>query len=538
MGRSGIGLKPLIAVYLVTLLGAGAVLVSVAAVRIARHAMVSERVWGARAVLREMGPALASVCREQDQPGGVCPGLSAWVRRHAGLQPDLRAVSILDPAGRVRASSDPAQGARGMWDALGQRPAAVLGGQGWWVIEEVGERVLVVETRSSGTAPGLRGAFSLAETDLSASRLATSVAVYGTLVALVLLVIGWLLLYRLVVRPVERLLQMADRVSEQGDLSWLLSADRGSEYGRLGLRLGRMGRRIEEDQNRLRRQIGELEQLNRDLHQAQQAMLRQEKLASVGLLAAGLAHEVGNPMSAIVGYVGMLRTEQFPDDERADILARVERELERIDKILQDLLAFSRPSRGEVRACTPAELVADASALIRPQKQFKGISFETDLAEDLPAVACDPDLVCQVLVNLMLNALDALDDGGRLWVRAAQVQRGPDGGLVWGAAAEEPAFFALGELHRIRPPRDGRGLPDGPAVIFTVADDGDGIAPADLARIFDPFFTTKQPGKGTGLGLAICHTAIGTLGGEIWAWSSPGVGTQFAFWLPVAEERS
>jgi signal transduction histidine kinase len=150
----------------------------------------------------------------------------------------------------------------------------------------------------------------------------------------------------------------------------------------------------------------------------------------------------------------------------------------------------------------------------------------------LPQVRADPDLICQVLVNLMLNALDAVESGGHIWVRAALLERSAGGELLWPG---DPEFFNLGEVHRIRPPEDGKAIaPGGRVVVFTVVDDGPGIAEENLTRVFDPFYTTKEPGQGTGLGLAICHSSVHALGGEIWVYAKPGSGTQMAFSLPVA----
>jgi signal transduction histidine kinase len=337
----------------------------------------------------------------------------------------------------------------------------------------------------------------------------------------------------MIVRPVERLLESADRISE-GDLTFLLSADRGSELGRLGFSFSRMARRIEEDQRRQKDQIEQLTRLNRELHQAQQGLIRSEKLASVGKLAAGLAHEIGNPSSAILGYVEMLQSEAVEADEQRDALSRIKSEVERIDTIIRDLLAYSRPGRDNVVAVSPEDLVEDAMALIRPQKKSKSIELQIELPDDLPEVRADPDLVRQVLVNLMLNALDVLESGGHLWVRVAVLGRSLEGELGWPGPGAAPAFFELGEIHKIRPPEDGKAIKPGrKVVVFTVVDDGAGIAEEQLTKVFDPFYTTKEPGKGTGLGLAICHASVHAMGGEIWVFSMPGKGTQMAFTLPV-----
>ena len=533
MVKAGVGLKPLIAVYLIFLLAVCAGLTVVAAVRLSRHAMVAERVFDTKELLRQWGERLNEMCPDLSSDR-LCRGFSVWTKKRQELMPSLLSLSLLDGEGKCIVSSDPGISSGAMWDGLGPLGTSGPSGEGWRVEDLHHGRRLLVEVPVADGKWVLKAWLSLAQTDRLVAFINTSASVYAVVVAAALALLGWLFLYRMVVRPVERLLYAADKVSEQGDLSLLMSADNGSELGRLGVRLGRMARRIKEDQSSLQHHISKLQELNRNLTRAQEALVRQEKLASVGLLAAGLAHEIGNPMAAIIGYVDMLRTEEFSDSDRGDILARVGRELERIDKIIRDLLAFSRPGRGEIQPCNAYDLIQQVRSLLVPQKKFKTISFEVQVANSLPAALCDPDLVSQVLINLCLNSLDALGSKGHLWIRVVSLERS-EGGLVWNGSDSLPDFFELGELHQIMPPNDGRDIAENETVIvFCVVDDGSGMEKKDISRIFDPFFTTKPPGKGTGLGLAICHTAVESMDGQIWAWSKPGLGTQVAFWVPAA----
>ena len=527
--RSGIGLKPLIALQLLVVLGLLASLLGYAGIRLSRHSLVMERVRWAKGFLQSSAERLTDLCPDPGV-GGVCPGLSAWAERRKASHPSFLVLSVYDPRGDLKATTDPGLASRALWDAFGTRKTGGGGGEDWWIGEHAGVRVVVVEVPFGRRGWRLAGVFSLEQIDRESVRFTKSMLLYAALITAVMLLLGWALLHRQIVRPVEKLLQSADRISE-GDLAFLLSADRGSELGRLGFSLSRMARRIEEDQQKLKDQIEQLTRLNRELHQAQQGLIRSEKLASVGKLAAGLAHEIGNPISAILGYVEMLQSEEVEADEQRDVLSRVQSEVERIDTIIRDLLAYSRPGRDNIVAVEPAGLVESAMALIRPQKKYKLIEFEVEVPGNLPPVRADPDLMRQVLVNLMLNALDAVEPGGHVWVRAALLQRSADGELEWGGRTE---FFNLGEVHRIRPPEDGRAIKPGrQVVVFTVVDDGPGIAEEDLTRVFDPFYTTKEPGQGTGLGLAICHSSVHALSGEIWVYSQPGHGTQMAFSLPV-----
>lgn len=534
MRRAGIGLKPLIALHLVVVLGVLAVLLSYAAVRLIRHGLTTEQVHWARALLEDAARRLPSVCPRLATEG--CPALDQVTAGQPSSFGSLLVLSVHDQRGKLLATTDPELAAKALWDAFGVRTSGGERGQDWSIWERDGRRVLVVNTAPGEAGWWLRGSFSLVHNDETAGRLAHSLYLYAALLAAVTMLLGWVLLYRLIVRPLDRLLSSADRISE-GDLGFLTASERGSELGRLGRSFSQMARRIERDQQRMRDQIEELTALNRQLHQAQQGLVRSEKLASVGRLAAGLAHEVGNPISAVLGYVEMLRTESIPPDEQRDILARVEREVERVDTVIQDLLAYSRPGRDNVQPAEPAALVEDAMALIRPQKKYKQVAFQVEVPGDLPPVLADPDLVRQVLVNLMLNALDAVGSGGHVWVRAVHMTGTAGGGVAWPGDEGDPAFFSLGRLHEVRPPRDGTGLgPGDEAVVFCVVDDGAGIPASEIERIFDPFYTSKEPGKGTGLGLAISHAAIDAQGGEIWVYSRQGEGSQLAFYLPVAPD--
>jgi two-component system NtrC family sensor kinase len=531
--RSGIGLKPLIALQLFVVLGLLALLLGYAGIRLSRHGLVLEHVRWAKEFLRGSCGRILELCPDL-QAAGTCPELSEWAARQKQAHPSFLALSVYNPRGDLIATTDPDRASRALWDAFGAREAQEGAGQDWSIGEHAGFRMVAVAAPFGAGGGRLRGIFSLEPVDREAGRFTRSILLYAALLTVFMLFVGWVLLHRLIVRPVDRLLESADRISE-GDLGFLLSSDRGSELGRLGFSLSRMARRIEEDQQRLKDQIEQLTRLNRELHQAQQGLIRSEKLASVGKLAAGLAHEIGNPISAILGYVEMLQSEVVEADEQRDVLSRVQSEVERIDTIIRDLLAYSRPGRDNVVAVGPGELVENAMSLIRPQKKSKLIKFDIEIPGELPEVQADPDRMRQVLVNLMLNALDAVEPGGRIWVRAAVLGRSLEGVLGWPGQKDPPAFFDLGEIHRIRPPEDGKAIRPGQnVVVFTVVDDGPGIQEQNLTRVFDPFYTTTEPGKGTGLGLAICHATVQAMGGEIWVFSTPGKGTQMAFTLPVA----
>jgi signal transduction histidine kinase len=315
--------------------------------------------------------------------------------------------------------------------------------------------------------------------------------------ALTALATGAVLLFRSVARPVDRMLAAGDRLagSGPGELP-LLGEAGGSALSRAALAFERMASALGEERARLADKVEELTRANRDLEAARESLVRSEKLATVGRLAAGVAHEVGNPLGAIEGYLELARSRlrDGRGGEAEEYLRRAGDEVQRIDRTVRELLDFARPSPP---ALAPLDLSAalDASLrLARVQSRFRDVEVEVELPEGLPRVVADEHTLAQVLLNLLLNAGDAMEGRGRLRIEGRPGGAGPDGA---------------------------------PRVLLAVADRGPGIDPADLPRLFDPFFTTKEPGQGTGLGLAICHRVMESFGGEITVVNRPEGGAVF-----------
>lgn len=327
---------------------------------------------------------------------------------------------------------------------------------------------------------------------------------YCVLDFLLLLGVGSLLLSRFIVAPVRRLLATTERIG-QGDYSHRAAVGGGREIAELAESFNVMVDALHTKQEEADRHVRSLERANRELQEAREEALRSEKLASVGLLAAGTAHEIGTPLTAIMGYAGLLREELADDPRRADYLLRIERDAERIDRIVRDLLDFARPSPGTAETFDAAALVALTVEMLELQGAFKGIAVAVRADEGVPPLVADPHQLQQVLINLFINARDAMPCGGTLEVRTSQGQTAPP------VEAEAPV----------------------PCIRIEVADTGCGIPQEKLGRIFDPFFTTKEPGRGTGLGLAIAARIVDSFGGRIAVESAEGKGTRFVLWLPV-----
>ena len=242
---------------------------------------------------------------------------------------------------------------------------------------------------------------------------------------------------------------------------------------------------------------------------AQSALVRAEKLASVGRLAAGVAHEIGNPLAAIGNYLELLgRRGAAPD-----LVAAIERESLRIDTIVRSLLDYARPRDARREPVDLGGVATRAVELLRSQGLFKQVEVAVVRAEGLPPMLGDAAALEQVFVNLLLNAIDAAGEGGRIVVAASATRVGDADGER--RRADPDTVGASGRASR-RSVRHLDSAADGtPAVQVTVGDSGAGV-PAELTeRVFDPFFTTKPPGKGTGLGLAIVQRIVHDHGGRV-----------------------
>jgi hypothetical protein len=358
--------------------------------------------------------------------------------------------------------------------------------------------------------------------------------------ALVLIIFGSFLLSRILVKPIKDLVRLTQNISE-GDFSQEIEVTSKNEIGQLIGSFNRMIERLKENQESLENYLESLESANKQLKQAQEELIRTEKLASIGRFAAGVAHEVGNPLGAILGYTSILQKERMDHEESKDYLKRIEKEIERINRIVRELLDFARPSKFEIREIEINKVIESTLSLLSYQKNFKNIEAQLDLEPNLPMIKGDESQLSQVFINIILNAIDAMPNGGVLTIRT-------------GTHLVEN--LDTGRLQRIYP-RRRKSDPmesdyyhmrkaDPLAVLFKkfsegdrlvqirISDTGIGIKKEDLENIFDPFYTTKAPDKGTGLGLSISLRIVESLGGEIKVESEVGKGTTFEVYFPAA----
>ena len=261
--------------------------------------------------------------------------------------------------------------------------------------------------------------------------------------------------------------------------------------------------------------------------------IRAEKLAGIGRLAAGVAHEIGNPLGAIIGYAHLLRSRSGGDPRAAEVLDGLERESARIDRIVRGLLDYARPRRNTSNRVDVNETVRSIARLLTDQGVFRRIELSLTLEEDAPMVRGERHELEQMLVNLLLNAADAMDRVGTLALVTYRVEPGELERSVVRRESDPPQARVPRQLT----PRVQHWLETTkPSAILkiVVADSGPGIAEEDAERVFDPFFTTKQPGQGTGLGLAIVARVVDDLRGTIWVERAREGGAAFHVLLPMA----
>ncbi len=238
-----------------------------------------------------------------------------------------------------------------------------------------------------------------------------------------------------------------------------------------------------------------------DRKRLEEQLIQSSKLASLGELVGGIAHEINNPASIILMRNASLMREAREEDCRADILDDIQviqRQCEKVVQIISGLLAFSRQSPFEPKEADANRTVANAVGLVEHVLKNRGIQCELDLDPDLPLVTFDTTRIEQVMLNLFNNSMDAMPDGGVLRVGSSATVEG-----------------------------------ENEMILIRVADTGEGIPRENLERLFDPFFTTKEVGKGTGLGLAISYGIVQEHGGRLEAESQVGDGATFTVLLPI-----
>jgi signal transduction histidine kinase len=343
------------------------------------------------------------------------------------------------------------------------------------------------------------------------------------------------LIQRHVERPISEAVGAAEAIAG-GDRARRVPAGDTREMAALAGAINRMTDQLLEHQARLAHNVHSLDETNRVLLATQRDLVQAEKLASIGRLSAGVAHEIGNPLGAVLGYTSLLRKR----GAEAELVDGLEREARRIDRIVRALLDYSRPApahREPVEVNGSLRRVVD---LLRAQERLGEVEVEVKLDPGPTAILADPHLLDQLFLNLMDNACNAMDGRGRLVVRTFVEEYRIDRPIP-SRRADDPPGITYAHLRRPRfaSVRDATRIEAGTPIVRTViSDSGVGILSENIEHIFDPFFTTRAPGEGTGLGLAIVASTVAEFGGRIEASSAEGGGAVFSVCFPTVQAET
>ena len=351
---------------------------------------------------------------------------------------------------------------------------------------------------------------SLAKADVQLAESSRRMVTYTGCALLLIAVLSWFFVWRVVGQPVKALERGTERLAA-GDLGYQIDVQSKDEIGELAHSFNEMSVQLHAEHKEnlawTRTLEERVQQKTRELKRAHEHALHTEKMASIGKMAAVLAHEINNPLSGILTYAKLLRKWIDRDDsgrshhqEICDSLDLIVSESRRCGDLVKNLLTFSRTTPMNLQATNLNQVVDRCLRLVQHQIDLAGIHLQLQLDPELPDVVCDGAQIEQVLLALVMNALDAMPQGGNLWLATS--------------------FISV--LNH---------------VLIVVRDDGAGIAPEILPHLFEPFLTTKESGRGVGLGLAISHSILERHSGSIEVQSEVGRGTTFTVTLPCDCEK-
>ena len=451
-------------------------------------------------------------------------------------EPGMVKVRIFDQEGRIGYSTDPAEVSH-VLDKKGEacygchaqsQPLARLNRPDRFRIyrSSNGQRVLGIITPienqpSCSNAechahPADQQVLGVLDTDLSLAKADSQLAVgsvrmfsYTVGAMLIVAVLSWLFVWRVVDIPITALKQGTEHLS-QGELGYQIEVQSDDEVGNLARSFNGMSLQLrvanEEIVSWTKTLEDRVEQKTTELKRAHEHVLHVERMASIGKMAAVVAHEVNNPLSGILTYAKLLRkwvgtgqTEHEKREEAMQCLELITAESRRCGDLIKNLLRLSRTAPMNVQSTDLNAVIDRCLLLVRHQLELGGVELQVNLAKDLPLVLCDPAQIEQVFIALILNAIDAMPRGGTLWLENRLIHTNTNN------EAE---------------------------IEIRVRDNGTGIAPDILPHIFEPFLTTKESGHGTGLGLAIARGIVERHKGRIEVQSELGLGTTFVVTLP------
>lgn len=328
------------------------------------------------------------------------------------------------------------------------------------------------------------------------------ILLYVLLNAFVLATIGFFRMKRVLLDPVEKLVAVSEAYQVAGGGGLFLDHT-DNEIGQLAKAMGNMVQRIEADRDTLSNTVNCLKDTNTRLKEAHHEIIQAEKLATAGRLAAGLAHEIGNPVAIVQGYIELLQQSTLSVEDRLQFTERANNELQRISRLLGQLIDMTRKRQTQKEVIYPGSIIEELLEVLSSSLKQNHITVSSSVSKQPVTILADRELLRQVLLNCLLNSIDAVSEkmAGR---------RGGEINISLQIRDETEKSFA----------------------IIEIKDNGHGIHEDNLHLIFEPFFTTKAPGKGTGLGLAVSYRIIQSFGGQFEVESKQGMGALFRIIMP------
>lgn len=313
-----------------------------------------------------------------------------------------------------------------------------------------------------------------------------------------------MILYNLVTKPLSLLVDGMNKLS-RGDMDYRINLNTKDEIGMLANSFNSMVEELKQYKDKMENWTKSLEEevqkKTAEIVRAQEQLINAEKLASLGRMAAGVAHELNSPLTGIVTFAHLMM-KRIPSENTQDIedLKIIIDQAERCSKIVRGLLGFSRKTASEKTFVDINTLIENTLSMVRNQAKFYNIAFDIQLDKSIPEISADPNQIQQVFLNLLINAADAMEEKGRITIASRMIAEG-----------------------------------DNRFVEIEFTDTGPGISEDIKSKIFEPFFTTKPAGKGTGLGLAVSYGIIKKHDGQIFVRSEQGRGASFFIRLPVVK---